>query len=41
MKAIILLGNGPGAMALTVMWSPATRRESWRVIMWTAAFDAA
>ena len=38
-KAVILLGNSPGAMALTVM-SGARSAARWRVIWCTAAFDA-
>lgn len=40
MNAIILLGNGPGAMALTVIRSTASAAASLRVSMWTAALLA-
>ncbi|KAF0964853.1 hypothetical protein MLGJGCBP_02009 [Rhodococcus sp. T7] len=40
MNAIILLGNGPGAMALTVIRSAASVAASLRVSMWTAALLA-
>src|SRR3984885_1797180 len=40
MNAIILLWNGPGAIALTVICSDARRRARWRVSMCTAALLA-
>ena len=39
-NAIILLSNGPGAIALTVMCSEARRLARCRVSMWTAALLA-
>jgi hypothetical protein len=39
-NAIILESNGPGAIALTVMWSAARFLARCRVSMCTAAFDA-
>ncbi len=40
MKAVILLSNGPGAIALTVIDSLASRLPTWRVSWCTAALLA-
>ena len=39
-KAIILLSNGPGAIAFTLICSAARRVARWRVSMCTAALLA-
>ena len=39
-NAIILESKGPGATALTVTWSGASRRPRWRVSMTRAALEA-